>query len=77
MLDALLFGEQSFGLLSKSDTMTKEYPNTEQLAVGGARPVDGMRRNQRLPAAPHGVQGPRPLVGKGFSKGETTIGFAL
>ena len=30
-----------------------------------------------LPAAPCGVQGPRPLVGKGFSKGETTIGFAL
>ena len=26
---------------------------------------------------PRGVQGPRPLVGKGFSKGETTIGFAL
>ena len=52
MLDALLFGEQSFGLLSKSDTMTKEYPNTEQLAVGASRPVDGMRRNQRLPAAP-------------------------
>ena len=51
--------------------------NTEQLAVGASRPVDGMRRNQRRPAAPHGVQGPRPLVGKGFSKGETTIGFAL
>ena len=57
--------------------MTKEYLNTEQLAVGAARPVDGMRRNRRLTAAPHGVQGPRPLVGKGLSKGETTIGFAL
>ena len=29
------------------------------------------------PQPPRGVQGPRPLVGKGFSKGETTIGFAL
>ena len=57
--------------------MTKEYLNTEQLAVGAARPVDGMRKGQRLTTAPHGVQGPRPLVGKGFSKGETTIGFAL
>ena len=55
----------------------QSYLNTEQLAVGASRPVDGMRRNHRLPAAPHGVQGPRPLVGKGFSKGETTIGFAL
>ena len=57
--------------------MTKEYLKTEQLAVGASRPVDGMRKGQRLPAAPRGVQGPRPLVGKGFSKGETTIGFAL
>ena len=52
MLESLLFGGRSFGLLSKSDTMTKEYPNTEQLAVGGARPVDGMRINQQLLAAP-------------------------
>ena len=29
------------------------------------------------PLPPVGVQGPQPLVGKGFSKGETTIGFAL
>ena len=57
--------------------MTKEYLNTEQLAVGAARPVDGMRKGQRLTTAPHGVQGPRPLVGKGFPKGEPTTGFAL
>ena len=70
-------GGKGFALFSKRDTMAKESPNTEQLAVGGSRPVDGMRRNRRRFAAPHGVQGPRPLVGKGFSKGETTIGFAL
>ena len=57
--------------------MTKEYLITEQLAVGASRPVDGMRKHPRLLPAPLGVQGPRPLVGKGFSKGETTIGFAL
>ena len=49
--EPLLFGGRSFGLLSKSDTMTKEYLNTEQLAVGASRPVEGMRRNQRLSAA--------------------------
>ena len=70
-------GGKGFALFSKRDTMAKESLNTEQLAVGGSRPVDGMRRNHRLTAAPHGVQGPRPLVGKGFLKGETTIGFTL
>ena len=55
----------------------QSYLMTEQLAVGASRPVDGMRKHLRLPAALRGVQGPRPLVGKGFSKGETTIGFAL
>ena len=77
MLESLLFGGWHFGLFSKGNTMTKEYLNTEQLAVGASRPVDGMRKHPRLFPAPHGVQGPRPLVGKGFSKGETTIGFAL
>ena len=50
---------------------------TEQLAVGAAQPVDGMRKHPPPAPSPHGVQGPGPLVGKGFSKGETTIGFAL
>ena len=52
MLESLLFGGWHFGLFSKGNTMTKEYLNTEQLAVGASRPVDGMRRNQRLFAAP-------------------------
>ena len=50
---------------------------TEQLAVGASRPADGMRKHLRLPAAPGGVLGPGPRVGKGFSKGETTTGFTL
>ena len=42
MLESLLFGGWHFGLFSKGNTMTKEYLNTEQLAVGASRPVDGM-----------------------------------
>ena len=51
MLESLLFGGWHFGLFSKGNTMTKEYLNTEQLAVGASRPVDGMRKHQRLLAA--------------------------
>ena len=46
----------------------KRVSKPSSWAVGAARPVDGMRKHQRLPPAPHGVQGPRPLVGKGSQR---------
>ncbi len=47
----------------------QSYLNTEQLAVGASRPVDGMRRNQRLPAAPRWGPGAAAPGREGVLKG--------
>ena len=69
-------GGKGLALFSKSDTMTKESLNR----AAGGRCIAAGRWYAEKPTTvrcPRGVQGPRPLVGKGFSKGETTIGFTL
>ena len=63
-------------LFPKRHTMSTE---PQHRAAGGRWGATGRWHAKAPPPAPspYGVQGPRPLVGKGFSKGETTIGFAL
>ena len=76
MLESLLFGGWHFGLFSKGHTM----PMVSHHRAAGGRCVAAGRwyaKALTIVRCPRGVQGPRPLVGKGFSKGETTIGFAL